>query len=201
MPVKPEELKAALLEKTVAHVHERFDDAQAGLIERFVRAYYARRRPRGSRRSQRCRPVRRRARALGACADGGSAGEIKVHVYNPTAEEDGWESPHTVVEFVNDDMPFLVDSISMAITRDGSGIHLLIRPIVRVRARRRRPARDVLGRRGEAWPESTIHVEIDRQTDRRMLDELASDLLRVLGDVQAAVEDWPAMRERAHEMP
>ena len=38
-------------------------------------------------------------------------GELKVHVYTPTLEEHGWESEHTVVETVVDDMPFLVDSI------------------------------------------------------------------------------------------
>jgi glutamate dehydrogenase len=39
------------------------------------------------------------------------AGELKVHVYTPNVEEHGWESRHTVVETVVDDMPFLVDSV------------------------------------------------------------------------------------------
>ncbi|MCG6871281.1 MAG: NAD-glutamate dehydrogenase, partial [Gammaproteobacteria bacterium] len=30
-----------------------------------------------------------------------------VRVYNPQASEQGWESPHTIVEVVTDDMPFL----------------------------------------------------------------------------------------------
>jgi glutamate dehydrogenase len=36
-------------------------------------------------------------------------GQAKVRVYNPDAVADGWSSPHTIVEIVNDDMPFLVD--------------------------------------------------------------------------------------------
>src|SRR6185437_11818775 len=75
--------------------------------------------------------------------------EIKVRVYNPTLEEHGWESPHTIAEFVNDDMPFLVDSISMEANRHGSGIHLLIRPIERVK-------RDADGRLEELVDEGGI---------------------------------------------
>ena len=40
-----------------------------------------------------------------------------VRVYNPTLAEHGWESPHTVLQIVNDDMPFLVDSVSMALAQ------------------------------------------------------------------------------------
>jgi len=117
-----------------------------------------------------------------------------VHVYTPTVEEHGWESPHTVVETVVDDMPFLVDSISMEVTRNGSAIHLVIRPIMRVR-------RDKEGRLLEVGaedglPESLIHVEIDRQAGPEELEQLRACLSRVLGDVRAAVEDWAAMQER-----
>src|SRR5690242_19056670 len=52
-----------------------------------------------------------------------------VRVHNPTRAVDGWESPHTVVEVVGDDAPFLVDSVSSALARRGYDIHLLIRPL------------------------------------------------------------------------
>ena len=53
-------------------------------------------------------------------------GVPKVRVYTPQFEVDGWQSAHTVVEIVNDDMPFLVDSITMELSRLGLGIHLVI---------------------------------------------------------------------------
>src|ERR687888_347495 len=40
---------------------------------------------------------------------------------------------HSVVEIVTDDMPFLVDSVAMALTRRGSAIHLFLHPVVKVR--------------------------------------------------------------------
>jgi hypothetical protein len=51
-------------------------------------------------------------------------GEPKLRVYTPSLEEHGWESPHTVVETVVDDMPFLVDSVSMEVSRHGHAIPL-----------------------------------------------------------------------------
>ena len=42
-----------------------------------------------------------------------------------------------------------------------------------------------------------MHFEIDRETDAAVLESLRRDLLRVLGDVRAAVDDWEAMRDKA----
>ena len=33
-----------------------------------------------------------------------SRGETRIHVYNPHYEQQGWQSTHTVVEIVNDDI-------------------------------------------------------------------------------------------------
>src|SRR5262245_31615512 len=46
-----------------------------------------------------------------------AGGAPKLRVYNPHLEEHGWQSTHTVIEIVNDDMPFLVDSITMEVNR------------------------------------------------------------------------------------
>src|SRR5262252_3370496 len=53
-------------------------------------------------------------------------GAALVRVFNATRERDGWTSPHTIVETVNDDMPFLVDSLEMALTRLGHPIYVTI---------------------------------------------------------------------------
>jgi glutamate dehydrogenase len=42
-------------------------------------------------------------------------------VYTPTVEEHGWSASHTVVEVVVDDMPFLVDSVTMELSRQIRG--------------------------------------------------------------------------------
>ncbi len=42
-------------------------------------------------------------------------GQPRVRAFNPTIEEHGWQSTHTIIEIVNDDMPFLVDSVTMEV--------------------------------------------------------------------------------------
>jgi glutamate dehydrogenase len=126
-------------------------------------------------------------------------GTTKVRIYNPEFEVHGWESPHTAVEIVTDDMPFLIDSIGMELNRRGFGVHLIIHPVIQVR-------RDAEGRLLEVMPhgeeadgtvaESVIHAEVGRQTEAAELDELKAHLVRVIGEVRAAVTDWPEMRAR-----
>ncbi|MEW1657102.1 MULTISPECIES: NAD-glutamate dehydrogenase [unclassified Streptomyces] len=139
-------------------------------------------------------------------------GTANVRVHTPTVEENGWTCSHSVVEVVTDDMPFLVDSVTNELSRQGRGIHVVIHPQVIVR-------RDVTGKlieildsngdargksRGkaaeqphDAVTESWIHVEIDRETDKDDLKQITADLLRVLSDVREAVEDWDKMRSAA----
>src|SRR5271167_4566348 len=60
------------------------------------------------------------------------SGTPKVRVYNPQGEKDGWASTHTTIEIVNDNMPFLVDSVTMEVNRHGLTLHLIMHPIVEV---------------------------------------------------------------------
>jgi glutamate dehydrogenase len=134
-------------------------------------------------------------------------GTASVRVHTPTVEENGWTCSHSVVEVVTDDMPFLVDSVTNELTRQGRGIHVVIHPQVVVRRDVTGKLIEVLSTRtgGGELPhdthlESWIHVEIDRETDRGDLKQITADLLRVLSDVREAVEDWDKMREAALRM-
>jgi len=126
-------------------------------------------------------------------------GRAVIRVYTPTLDENGWDPGRSVVEVVTDDMPFLVDSVTMEIDRHDIGMHLLAHPQMKVR-------RDLTGRllgrgqedvTGQMLAESWIHIEIDRQTDPEVLKGLEADLERVLSDVRHAVEDFAKMRALA----
>jgi glutamate dehydrogenase len=56
-------------------------------------------------------------------------GEQKIHIYNPTLEDHGWQSKHTIIEIVVKDMPFMLQSISMEVNRHGFTNHLVIHPV------------------------------------------------------------------------
>jgi len=100
------------------------------------------------------------------------------------------------IAIVNDDMPFLVDSVANAIAARQLTIHRLLHPVVCV-------DRDTSGElervellcADKDRRESMMYVELDR-ADARGRQELAADLRRVLSDVRLAVRDWTALQGR-----
>ncbi|GAB1595986.1 NAD-glutamate dehydrogenase [Lysobacter claricitrinus] len=118
-------------------------------------------------------------------------GTALIRLFNPTLRANGWESAHTVLQIANDDMPFLVDSVTLALAERGIAVHVLGHPVVPV-------ARDRAGRVtgiGEGKPESLMHLEIDRQSVEAMA-EIETAVRRVLEDVRAMVHDWSAMQTK-----
>src|SRR3954466_3671545 len=120
------------------------------------------------------------------------AGELRIRVTGADADLD-----HTAVEIVTDDMPFLVDSVTAALSARDVDVKLLAHPLVVVR---REPLGALRVVRVGGEPEDADHgdvveswmrIEVDRIRDRELLEQLAKDLNRVLTDVREAVEDWP----------
>ncbi|MCR6662231.1 MAG: NAD-glutamate dehydrogenase [Luteimonas sp.] len=122
-------------------------------------------------------------------------GTAVLRLFNPSLKSHGWESPHTVLQIVNDDMPFLVDSVTMALAEQGVGVHVLGHPVIQL-------ARDKSGKLqavGEGEIESVMHFEIDRQTAESSA-RIEGILRGVLADVRAIVVDWMAMREKMQQV-
>lgn len=123
-------------------------------------------------------------------------GSASIRVYNPDFEFHGWQSTHTVIEIVTDDMPFLVDSVTMELNRHGLTVHRIMHPLIRVNRDETGRLQAILSSSETAGiTEAIMHIEVDRQTDASFLRQLEDDLERILGDVRAAVEDWPAMQK------
>ncbi|MEO8409330.1 MAG: hypothetical protein ABI478_02075, partial [Propionivibrio sp.] len=123
-------------------------------------------------------------------------GQAAIAFYTPDFDRHGWHSPHTVIDVVTDDMPFLIDSITMAVHDHGLSIHQLMHPLLGIErdaagALVRSAARGSGGTRTESW----IHLEIDRISDTAQIAALRSEVTDVLADVRAAVEDHLKMRE------
>ena len=134
-------------------------------------------------------------------------GETKVAVFNPDTGRDGWRSPYTVLEVVCDDMPFLVDSVTMELNRQGYAIELLLHPVMRVLRDGEGIIADALAPEATARgaiSESVIHAELVREADSDRLAVLRAGIEVVLEEVRAAVEDYRPMRAQvtalAHEL-
>ncbi|MSZ75918.1 MAG: NAD-glutamate dehydrogenase, partial [Actinobacteria bacterium] len=131
-------------------------------------------------------------------------GTARVRVFTPTLAEHGWSAGgHSVVEVVTDDMPFLVDSLTMELSRQLRDVHLVVHPHFDVR-------RDITGAlqhvgvvddgavepTGDTVRESWMHVEIDRVRDGDDPEAIVERIQAVLRDVREAVEDWSRTRQR-----
>src|SRR5215213_7911290 len=118
-------------------------------------------------------------------------GEVEVAIQS-TGGEAG--NRRMRIGIVNDDMPFLVDSVANAIARRQIAIYRLLHPVVCV-------DRNDKGVLSEVAPlcadkvkrESMMYIELER-VDARDRQELAADLKRVLDDVRLAVRDWPKLQ-------
>jgi glutamate dehydrogenase len=124
-----------------------------------------------------------------------------VTVLNPEPARDGFDTEHTLVAIVTDDMPFLVDSVNMVFATTGIAVHLIVHPVLQTLRDRAgvltRLSRDPDPRsQAESWQ---LYL-VDRQTDGARLEALVAALHSTLADVRAAVEDWRPMRERLAEL-
>ncbi|WP_144159818.1 NAD-glutamate dehydrogenase [Paraburkholderia sp. BCC1885] len=201
MQAKNEESVAHLLNDVVEFARGRLPQPAFSIVEPFLRRYYDFV-DTDDLQSRAIADLYGAALAHWQTAQRFVPGSERLRVYNPILEQHGWHSDHTVIEIVNDDMPFLVDSVSMAVNRLGLALHSVVHPVFRIW----RGADGSIVRVGQGAEDtgdtqsqlaSFIHFEVDRCGDAARLDALRDDIAKVLGDVRAAVEDWPKIVEIA----
>lgn len=119
-----------------------------------------------------------------------SSGTANVRACKPAIHVHGWDSSHTMLQIVNEDMPFLVDTVIMTLAELGIGVHLLFHPVIELT----RNNEDRLIAVGEGIAESLMVLEIDRQSTEQMA-VVEKAIRKALDQVRAVVADWGAMRE------
>ena len=199
-----QQLKSELIEQALELVHKGLEGTRAASAELFLRRFYDHVPP-DEILGETPENLYGAALTMWSFAKQRKVGAPKIRVYNPRHESHGWKSAHTIVEVVNDDMPFLVDSVVAAVQGLKIEVHLVIHPVVHLR-------RDEGGRLVElhdlgprdarpegATTESMMQLQVSEQP-AEMQDKLDKTLTAVLTDVRAAVDDWRKMRERCHQL-
>ncbi len=205
MPLHAEQRKHAMVESVAGLASSQRGGEPADALARVIRKFYAHVPPEDML-TRTPEDLCGAAASLWDFAQQRRPGTVKLRILNPRTAEHGWHSNRTVVEIVNDDMPFLVDSVTAALNSIDLVVHLVIHPILRVR-------RDAKGQivallDGDNGPggensvdgapvlrESVMHVEISEQSDKQRRKAIEALLLATLGDVRHAVADWPRMRQ------
>ena len=205
MPVRAEDQKNELIGRLAKRVRERIPGDRAAEVEGFVRQLYANVPP-GDLLRNSVEDLYGAAMGLWHFSHVRTPGAPKIRVFNPTPSEHGWRSTHTVVEIANDDMPFLVDSVTAELNRQDLTVHLVIHPVLRLRrdASGKRiallpPGADPVSSEPPAATESLMHIQINEQSAPERLAEIKDGIERVLIDVRLAVQDWRAMHAEVAE--
>ena len=126
MSARSEPRKDELIDHIAALARARLG-AKSGLAETFLRRFYANV-PLDDLAASPVEDLYGAAIALWQFGKARAVGQAKVRVYTPRLAEHGWTSTHTVVEIVNDDMPFLVNSVIAELNRRELSVHLVIHP-------------------------------------------------------------------------
>ena len=109
----------------------------------------------------------------------------------------------SILELINDDMPFLLDSVMGELTDQGVEVRLVLHPIFTVE-------RDQIGGLiafrgdapsvGTARRESFIQLHLERVEDRARQTQIVDGIERVLADVRLCVQDWRPMMARVGDV-
>ena len=201
MATRNEAVKAKLIDDVAALVLKKAGGTDGAGAESFARQFYANVAPDDIVTTP-AEDLAGAALAMWRLMQVRTPGKPTINVYNPRLDQHGWMSPHTAIEIVNDDMPFLVDSVVAELNNHDLAVHLLIHPIVEV-------ARGADGKLVELVPpgsgreglahELVMHLEVDEQRSAQTLKAIAAGLEKVLGDVRVAVADWQKMRRKVTE--
>ena len=131
-------------------------------------------------------------------------GAPKVRLQSPAVRAEHERLRTTsVLDIVNDDMPFLVDSVLGELAERGVDIRLVVHPVFAVERDAAGHLVSFQGSRpttGGALRESFIHIHVERIDDEARRAEIVRAIADTLADVRAAVQDWRAMRARIGEL-
>ncbi len=192
-----------LIDKVAQKARSEFKGRSGDIAEIFVRTYYANVPP-ADVVQQDAGNLYGAVSSFWRFAQKRKPGKPKIRIFNPSEKEHGWRTGHTVIEILNDDMPFLVDSITAELNYQGLTVHLVIHPIVNIARDKTGKLLDCTGAPNgeptECKRESFMHFEVNEQTDPARIAHITAQLERVLEDIRAAVEDWPKMCDAANDI-
>lgn len=115
-----------------------------------------------------------------------------ISIYTPTLKKEGWDAGRTIIDIVNNDMAFLVDSVVAEITRHNQQIAVFLHPILHAEknTKGKTTALHAKEKKNKTVTQSHIHIELSRVISKAQCDELKMGLERVLCDTYLANKDW-----------
>ena len=126
--------------------------------------------------------------------------EVRVEVYNPSYQINGWEGPYTVVALLLRDRPFIVDSVRAELRRHDFRLYHVLHPIYGI-GRDDEGLLTSLGDRRQAGVQEAFEMYfVERIEEEEGRERLEAAVRRVLGDVVLATDDYSLMRQQSEQL-
>lgn len=126
--------------------------------------------------------------------------KARIRIYTPTKEKDGWTVGRTIIDIVQDDMAFLIDSIVAEVVRHGQLIQMLVHPTLNAEYTAKGALKGFKSDYEQGLRRfSASHIELRGTISEAQIEELRMGLLRVMDDVANATRDWLPMKDRLRE--
>ena len=194
MKTKITRQKQELVDRVCEHIQLKMPQKKAAMIQKFAQGFFANMPPRDLT-LHTVESLYGMAVSFWNFGDHKSPNEAKIRVYNPTIEDFGWNSPHTMVEIISEDQVFLVDSITQALTSNDYTVFLTTHPVFMVERDQAGKITHLDEQNAEiGQAESFIQLQINEQSDPNSFKNIQKQLQDVLRDLNLAVNDWAAMR-------
>jgi len=121
-----------------------------------------------------------------------------VEVINPNVEEHEWQSQHTIVSILHDEIPFVIDSARLALTKLGINIHAIFYGTFSVKRDKKGQFKGFSDNKDNR--ELLLCLEMDRTSIPEQRVEIEAALVEVMNDVVFVVDDFPMMIEKTNEV-
>ncbi|MCE9678856.1 NAD-glutamate dehydrogenase [Shewanella sp. AS1] len=190
-------MSSVLLENVVNLIHSKVPNSQAKQVEQFATCLYAHM-SKDDLHARNDSDLYGAVLSLWNVVNKTPVGETHIRVFNPSQSKHGWKSSHSIIEVVHPDMPFLVDSVGMALNRMGLTAHIMLHTPMMLKREGESIVNVSYGNTpGEdAEKVAVFLIEVDRLSSESDIKLLEKEIASVLVDVSASVNDWQAMSNK-----
>ncbi len=194
-------MPSVLLENVVNLIHAKVPHAQAKQVEQLATCLYAHM-SKDDLNARNDSDLYGAVLSLWNSANVTPKGESHIRVFNPSQSKHGWQSTHSIIEVIHPDMPFLVDSVGMALNRIGITAHVILHTPLSIKRTKGMISQVHYGDEANTKFEkvAVFLIEIDRQSSDKDIKQLEKEIESVLGDVAASVRDWDIMSAKLTEI-
>ncbi|AQS35794.1 glutamate dehydrogenase (NAD) [Shewanella psychrophila] len=193
-------MPSVLLENVVNLIHSKVPTTQVKQVEQFATCLYAHM-SKDDLKARNDSDLYGAVLSLWNAANMTVKGGSHIRVFNPNQSKHGWQSTHSIIEIIQPDMPFLVDSVGMALNRNGITTHMMLHTPLSIKRTKDAITQVTYGDDGKGKQEkvAVFLIEIDRLSSKDDIKQIEKEIASVLGDVAASVNDWQAMSSQLDE--